>query len=242
MSDFYIAKSLDLAYACRSGFPQFTLFLDPLRAGMLIKKAPPHIFANSYGGYEDAERLMIGFSSDGMLEPQNFPINAITINCQAKSKLEHRDILGAILGLGIKREYIGDVILTPRGAVVIAASRMVDFVVNNLVSVGKAAVYCNLLSEDEPFFGLNNKTEDKVSTASARLDAVSAAVFGISRKDASKHIEAGRAYINWQQVSSPTKQLKVGDMFTLRGFGRIKIEYISKNSRNDKLIIKILRY
>lgn len=196
-----------------------------------------------FGGYEDAERQMMGISPYELSE-EEWPMVCLKIEVKTGigKALTHRDFLGALLGLGIVREAIGDIILAPFGAYVILEAQMADYVSYSLTSIGR---YQNIsllqisFSEIEPLTP-NIKTM-QVTVASLRMDAIIAAGFGISRTTAAKLIAADKAKCNG--VSTQTSyQVKQGDSVTLRGYGKIKIGPTLGMSKKEKLRIVIDKY
>ncbi|WP_054740493.1 YlmH family RNA-binding protein [Cellulosilyticum ruminicola] len=196
-----------------------------------------------FGGYEGAERQMMGISPYELGEDE-WPMVCLKIEVKTGigKALTHRDFLGALLGLGIVREAIGDIILAPFGAYVILEAQMADYVSYSLASVGR---YQNIslssisFNEIEPLKP-NTKTM-QVTVASLRMDAIIAAAFGISRTTAAKLIAADKAKCNGvsMQVSY---QVKEGDTVTLRGYGKIKIGPMLGMSKKEKLRIVIDKY
>lgn len=105
--------------------PQVTHFLSPDEqnaVGSLLRALgdPPHKF---WGGYEEAQRKVCVFIPDWM-EWEDFdetPIAVLRATWYAGDSLTHRDILGSLMGQGIKREtggrpVGGPVQLRPAGA------------------------------------------------------------------------------------------------------------------------------
>ncbi|MCL2573026.1 MAG: YlmH/Sll1252 family protein [Defluviitaleaceae bacterium] len=246
-SDYAFAKVLDQVYLClESGIPQFTNFLDPLRLNFAqnslreLDKFGIDVLVN--GGYNGAERKILGFFPEHEGNA-GFPIAKILIQYEAKyANLTHSDFLGAILGLGLDRSVIGDVVILPTSAVILAEAHISDFLLSNLHKVGKTSVSTRCLADDEHFFGMDNRVRDRLICSSPRLDNVLAVAFKLSRSDAASLIKSGKAFINWQEANSPTKTIKEGDMLTLRKHGRVQIVEFAGKSKKDYFLIDIIRF
>ena len=246
-SDYSFGKVLDQVYLCfETRAPKFTEFLDPRRCQYAKTKLKClenfGITIIEDGGYPEAERKMLGFAPEG-LRHTNFPIAKILAEYDAKhASPTHSDFLGAILGLGLDRSVIGDIVLLPASAVIITETRIEDFLLSSLHKVGKRAVSVNRLTDDTYFYGLDNRVHDRLICASLRLDNVLAAAFKLSRGDSAALVKSGKAFINWQEANSPAKAVKEGDMLTLRKHGRVQISEVVGKSRKDHFMINIIRF
>ncbi|MCL2415319.1 MAG: YlmH/Sll1252 family protein [Defluviitaleaceae bacterium] len=244
---FLFAKAMNQVYLCvYSHKICFSDFLDPATVSLVLQESRGEVKTKVFGGYEGAERNIIAFIPDSQPEPAqiDFPISRIMISYDKKfvSDLRHGDFLGSLIGLGIDRDKIGDIVIVVGGAVVITDNAMANFVLSNLEKIGRASIKTKLLSPDDDFFGLNNQQVKSITISSLRLDSVLAAAFPISRKAAASSIEAGRAFINWQEINSPSALVNEKDIITLRKFGRIRINEIVGKSRKDKIIIEITQF
>src|SRR5690606_8803742 len=130
--------------------------------------------------------------------------------------LGHRDVLGAILALGIKREKVGDIIVTSRGAQAILASEVTDFVRDHLLRVGRAPVRVEVIDPERLEVEPGRVKEIRATVASLRLDAVARAGFGTARTKRVREIKAERVKVNWQAVRDPARPVEVGDVLSIR--------------------------
>ena len=246
-SDYSFAKVLNQVYLCfESDIPRFTEFLDPGRCQYAMANLTSlekfGIMTLADGGYPDAERKMLGFFSESG-GPTNFPISKISVEYETKyADLSHSDFLGAILGLGLDRNVIGDIVMLPQSAVILADSRLEDFLLSGLHKVGRATVSAGLLPHDAYFYGLDNRVKDRLICTSLRLDNVLAVAFKLSRGDAAALVKSGKAFVNWQEANSPAKTVKEGDMLTLRKYGRVQIAEVVGKSRKEHFLIDIVRF
>ena len=151
-------------------------------------------------------------------------------------------MLGSLLGLGIKRQKIGDIIVKEDKCDILLHKDVESYVLMNLFKVGKEKVRVNsidLKDVIEPEI----KYKDIFSTvASLRVDSVAAAGFGISRTKASELIKSGLLQINWEYTEDPSSEVKEGDVISLRGFGRIRLEEVRGNTKKGRISIHILRF
>ena len=193
-----------------------------------------------WGGYEDAERKIAVFLPDYMEEPDPEVLRAVRIEAKNTRKLTHRDYLGSVLGTGLKREQIGDVLIDSEGATVIAKSEIADFLAQNLLKVARENVSCSVLSLDEAVFTAPEpKSEIVVSAASLRLDKITAEAFKVSRTDASSAILAGKVFVNQREVLKPDFSVGEGDKITFRGKGKAELSTVLGVSKKGKQRVSI---
>lgn len=238
-----LAKAVDRANtAIKSCHSEFSQFMDHYKAykfeSLLSKERD--IGISLFGGYDMAERLKLGFFPEyEEADEAAFPITAIELryNTQFSSKLSHRDFLGAILGLGITRERLGDIILEEGRAVAFADSDIADYICINLERVKRTKVSCKILENYKPKKA--EITEKKFTVASLRLDAVLSNAFNLSRGKTSELIKGEKAYLNWKNEASPSKLVCENDTVTLRGYGRIKLLKIIGTTKKDRILINI---
>ncbi len=227
----------------------FTEFINPvlLAKAYSVFKYDKDIDLKIDGGFEVSERNIIIFSNVNINdENYNSPLSfcKITYNTKYSGKLQHKDFLGSLIGLGIKREKIGDIHLFEECVVVIMYKDIVSYVINNLEYVGRTKVKVEevTLEDCKDLFSNDSKKELTITVSSLRLDVVIAKVFNLSRSNVLKFINSDKVFINWLMCNNSSKELKDGDIITARGYGRIKILNIKGMSKKGKVILNIIMY
>jgi len=245
------AKALDRLKAAQSkNRATFTDFMNPQRGAVFLHQfMKMKISARLYGGYNDAERKMLGFAAlytedergDEALSDETFPIIPLTIayNARFNKQLTHRDFLGAVLGLGLDRCKIGDIRISAKGAVMYTACEVADFIKENLIEVGRATVtatpHADLPDIETP------GTQKRITSASLRLDAVVSEALHLSRSKAATLIESEKVFVNWA-LAKRTHQLVEGDTITVRQVGRLRVDEILGPTKKDRIALKITLY
>lgn len=203
----------------------------------------PYINYTFFGGYEGAERQRLAVTPYE-LNHEDFDIGALNIEVKTgpSKALSHRDYLGAILGLGIERDRIGDIIPHEQGAYVIVCTSMIPYIRSQLLTVGR---YQKVVVEEMPLSHLTvikpNTKEINTTVSALRMDAVTAAAFGLSRSECAKLIQGEKARRNGLSVSS-SDLLSEGDTITLRGYGKAKLKTINGYTKKERLHITIEKY
>lgn len=244
----FLAHIQDLARrADQSGYITFSDFLDDHKQSLLSQSVGRlSVCMDQFGGFEGAERVVMAFYpeylKDILEEAVKEALCILKISLADRRFLkripEHRDYLGAIMGTGIKREMIGDVIVNEEGAFVVVLRDMADYLIKEMTSVGAAIVSVReAMGEEipEPERG----RESVISLSSLRLDALVAHGFKMGRTEAAKVIRGGLVFRNGSPVLDPDKSVSLGDKITLRGKGRIILreeKAISKSGRKQILI------
>lgn len=218
----------------------YTAFLDPVRCAAfidIIKRAGHGLNMCAYGGYENAERKIIAFDTCE-IDIENFPIApiAVTYNGRFCAAPTHRDYLGAVLGLGIVREKVGDIAIGSDGAVVYIAQDVALFVCENLNKVGRVTVQAAMGEIVAPPIAAGSTR--RVTVASMRLDAVLSAAFNLSRGKASSLIEAGRVFVDWKEAKK-NHTLTQGNTITVRGMGRVQVNLQGGTTKKDRIVLEV---
>lgn len=195
-----------------------------------------------YGGYEDAERTVAAFLPDYADEAQ-CPLSVIRIKAmQGGRKLTHRDYLGSLTGLGIKREMIGDILVSDSGADIIVMEDICRFILANYSKAGRTS----LQPEEVPLSELCIPEAKTVSVndtvASLRLDNVISSAFKLSRARAAEAIRSGLVFVNSIQSEKPDVQVDEGDKLVLRGKGKAYLRQVGGRTRKDRIFVQIERY
>lgn len=242
-----LARALDQAETVlSSGRTQVTDFLDPYRTGLIISVVQHlDLVATANGGYQGAERKRVTMCLTGV-EPlaEDFDLGFILIKGNFKhSRATHRDFQGALLGLGLKREKFGDIIVTGDNANLVLAGEVVPYILANLHKVGQAAVSVSELGQGEFQSPAAQYREVKTTVPSLRLDAVAAAGFGTSRSKVVREIKAERLSINWRVCPDPAALVKEGDVLSAHGKGRVIVAAVKgplKSGRTGILLHKLV--
>lgn len=193
-----------------------------------------------YGGYEDSERKILCFLPDYLEEPEGLSVLKATHN--GYKKLTHRDYLGSLMSLGIKRENIGDIIVSDNGAQIIIRDEIGEYLLTNLASAGKASLSLEVLPVTELELTEPKIKEVSKTVASLRLDSVVSALFNISRTMSLEFISAGKVFLNSREVTKPDKTITEGDKITLRTKGKAVITSASGTSKKGRIIINASLY
>ena len=193
-----------------------------------------------YGGYEEAERCICVISPED--ESEREKLTALRIITSGTKTLSHRDYMGSILGLGVKRELIGDILVHSEGADIIILKEFADFFVSNYEKAGSTPIIIEIISINDLKTGEENAEEIRQSVSSLRLDNMISSVFKLPRSKAVETINSGLVYINGQQGTKPDKPVHKGDKLVLRGKGKAILQDISGSTKKDKIVILIKKF
>ena len=203
---------------------------------LLIRKdflpVPPVLF----GGFDGAERQMVAFIPE--YEEPEFPISALKLTSPMLGSLTHRDYLGSVLGLGIKREKCGDIIIGEKEAFVILSEDIASYVLNSLEKVGRVGVKCAIVPLSEIKVPEKSFKPITGTVSSLRLDAIISLFSGKGRSKASEIISGGLVFINGIQVMKNDFHLKDGDIISLRGKGKATLS-VGGTSKKDRIFITL---
>ena len=197
------------------------------------------------GGYENAERKLLAAGNETEMGPPDPPISVIAVKPKSEKyaeELTHRDYLGAVLGLGIERSLIGDILVRDRRAWFLCLRSAADMIVSSLDQVRRTAVTAEIISAEVPELQ-PRYAPLRVNVSSERLDAVIAAFANLSRGQTDKLFAAEKVFVNGRMITDRSARLKEGDTFSVHGFGKAVydgIEYETKKSRYMVRIRKLI--
>lgn len=237
-----LRRFADLEELCQKRkSPQFSAFLDPKEVMLFEKvyKASPFVKTSAFGGFDDSERKVAGFFPDFWEEDlSEFPVSVIKIT--GFGSYGHRDFLGSLLGLGIKRSTLGDIVIEGENGYVFALSSVCDFLMMNITKIGRQNVRCELLAPKDVTTEPRKFDEIFGTVASLRLDAIVTLATRASRSKAVSLIEKELVSVNWSPVTNPAKMVSEGDVLSVRGFGRVRIGEIYGESKKGRIKILLL--
>lgn len=205
---------------------------------------PAHVF---YGGYDGAQRTVLMFLPD-YIEAEDItgddinPLACIRAEYSPVNTLSHRDFLGGILGTGVKREMIGDILVSGKSCDIIVLKEILPYLESNFVSAGRTKLDISVVSladvnVPETKYKIINDT-----VASLRLDSIVSSAFSVSRDKAADAIKAGKVFLNYLECSKTDKQVNEGDCISVRGMGKAVLQQVGGRTAKGRIRIVIAKY
>lgn len=203
-----------------------------------------NINISSYGIFEECEKKIIGFSQSKFENfEETFPLTLVKINNKSKfSILEHKDFLGSIMSLGIKREKFGDLIIENNSCWVAVLSDIVPFLIENLTSIGKSPCTVETHSIENTLIPSFKFEEINCIITSLRLDSLIASICNISRNDAVSLIEDGNVLLNYEPSLEKNHTINLPSTVSIRKYGKYRIEELLGETKKGKLKIGVKKY
>lgn len=236
-----IARVMDAArMAEKRNCAVYTDFLSPPQQAIAEKVANivHNLDFKLWGGYPSAERKMGAFIPKWYEKP-SWPITVLEMNTRGEYPA-HPEILGALTGLGIRREKLGDILTAVTPPKILCNQAIAPFLIENFTKAGRKAFR---LAETDIGTVPEQEGEEKTFTVpSLRLDCIAAEGFGMARTKMTELIKKGGAYLNWTQTYSPASSIKEGDTISLRGHGRIVVAKVGGSSKKDRTFVTVKKY
>lgn len=241
----FAARILDYIQAVVKGKKPHirTSFLNPGQVELLseICRAKGETKILLWGGYQQAERrraLILPKSKQWYKADYQIEFLQV-VPCKKNEAPGHQDYLGSILGLGINRDKIGDIIKQEQGAVIFVTREIISFLSRDLVKVGRCSIQTRILPEAEFVFSEPEIMEKVITVASARLDALLSKAFNLPRAESVTLIRQGKVFQNWRQQVHSSQPVKAGDMISCRGYGRFRIMHCAGTTKKgrEKIIL-----
>jgi RNA-binding protein YlmH len=224
-----------------------TDFLDPRQAQILtiLANRNPDVIVRLEGGYEQAERKRAIIGPDYRIlddEPVGISVLAVNGPGQALLELDHGDFLGALLGLGIKRDRIGDIHVHEHFCHIIVMDEIADYLNIHLRQVHRMNVLTDIIPLSELQTVVPKLEEMSLSVASMRLDGIASDAYRISRSKIVDPIRAGRCRVNWKSEEDPSELLREGDVVSIKGLGRFKVLEVDGMTKKGRIRVKIGKF
>ena len=166
------------------------------------------------GGYENAERKILAAGNETEMGPLDPPVSVIAVKPKSEKyaeELTHRDYLGAVLGLGIERSLVGDILVREHRAWLFCLSSAADMIVSSLDQVRRTTVTAE----------------------------ITAAVANLSRGQTDKLFAAEKVFVNGRMATDRSARLKEGDTFSVRGFGKAVYDGIDYETKKSRYMVRI---
>ncbi len=222
---------------------KFSPFLDGGEAAFLKEEfyIPYGYNTMFFGGYDGAEREILGvFPQWQEASQDDFPLTVIRFDVPSFRKITHRDYLGTVMSLGIDRNKTGDILVDENGAYVILNNDIAEYVQRNVNKIANVGVKTSIVTD---FLPPKPKTKEKMCVcASLRLDAVVSAAFNISRGVTEKIIAGGGVKVNHREVTDRSKATVIGDLISVKNYGRFILKNTGNNTRKGRLHITVEKF
>ncbi len=215
----------------------YSEFLDMAGQSILVGAVKYNFVLD--GGYASAERQIACFgSAKSCGYEQSPPIECICIKpvSQKFSELSHRDFLGSLMALGLKREVLGDIIVQSNCGYLFCLDSVSDYIMSELQQVRHTTVRCSH-ADASAVREVSMPETTELIVASERADAAVSAVYKLSRNESMKLFEQKKIFVNSRQSDSTSHTLAAGDVVSVRGFGRFIYHGIDRETKKGRLRI-----
>lgn len=222
---------------------RLTDFLDPRQFSIFqsLTSQVSGVAVTANGGYKGAERVRALLHPEYItVEPEDFHLMLVQIKGDQRFvKLEHRDVMGALLHVGLKRDKFGDILMEEAGCQVVLAKETADFVRMQVTQIHRIPVVLEEISLDQVVLPSIKQTEKMITVSSPRIDAVVGEVYHLSRSKALVPIRAGKLKINWKVEDDPSAHVQAGDIISLAGHGRFQVLELTGPTRSGRIRMQV---
>ncbi|HZH60575.1 MAG TPA: RNA-binding protein [Metabacillus sp.] len=223
--------------------PKLTDFLDPREQEIVSSVIGEHleVKVSFSGGVEDTERKRALLYPDYyQVEEKDFQLTLFEVQYASKFiSLQHRQVLGSLMSLGLKRNKFGDIRFCHDTVQFICASEISDYLRANFYEIGRAKISLNELEVNQFIPNIEDVQEITTTVTSLRLDVVGAAIYNLSRQKVQPLISNGLVKVNWKVVDSTSFECREGDTLSIRGYGRSKLTSIEGRTKKGRIKIVV---
>jgi len=195
-----------------------------------------------WGGYEAAERRQIHFLPDWQETPDYEAVRCLRCTFFESGRLTHRDFLGSLMGLGLTREKIGDILVAEQSADVVVSQSVADHLLREWTAAGRTAIHVAEIEPSELHVPVQQTKILRDTVSSLRLDSVLSVGFSTSRVKAAEAVESGRVQVNWADCQKPDRLLHEGDVISVRGAGKCRLTEVGGETKKGRIFITVERY
>ena len=199
-----------------------------------------------YGGAALAEREVCcyvpEYLDESWLSGPDGPIAAVRATYFEADKLTHRDFLGSLMGSGIKRETVGDIYVGTGSCDFLVLREILPYVLQNLTSAGRTKLHVEEIEIANLQIPQQSVKTVRDTVSSLRLDGIVSSGFSISRGKAADYIAAGKAELNYLPCAKGDKSVQEGDLISIRGLGKIRLETVGGSTKKGRISIEISRF
>lgn len=239
----FVERALEmLKLSERKQTMRLTDFMDPRQLAILQSlTSQADVKVEASGGFEGAERVRAVIHPPFMtVEEEDYQLVLAEISGDQRFlKLSHKDVMGALLHIGLKREKFGDILLDDRGCQVVLAREVFDFISLQVTQIHRLPVECKEIPWSQLRVPEKQLALKQVTLPSLRLDAVIGEVHHLSRTKALVPIRAGKVKVNWKVTEDPSHQVGAGDVVSVGGFGRFQIIETGGPTKSGRLRMSI---
>ena len=230
----------------RKNIPTHTSFLSPREQQMAQFLFGDQSGLAFFGGHPEAERKMLAYLPDYLDESfwldDDSPIVCIHADFYRTEAPTHRDFLGALMGSGITRECVGDILVNDGFCEFFTTAEMAGYILQNFESAGGTSLKLKKIGLNEVSLPEQKFLEIRDTVASVRLDSILSSGFRISRGTAADYINAGRAAIDGLPCEKADKPVSEGAKLSVRGLGKIMLVQIGHTTKKGRISVIIHRY
>ena len=234
-----------ITMAAQRGIPASTGFLSK-REQMLAQELLRGEEFRFFGGTERSERevccYLPEYLDESWLYSEDGPIAAVRASFFENDALTHRDFLGSLMGSGIKRETVGDIYVGTGSCDFLVLREILPYVLQNLVSAGRTKLHLEEIGLWELHVPQQAVKTVRDTVPSLRLDGIVSSGFSISRGKAADYIAAGKAELNYLPCAKGDKQVQEGDVISVRGLGKIRLDTVGGNTKKGRISVEISRF
>ena len=214
-------------------------FLNPFEQ-QLWSNEHQKVDLSFYGGYPQAERKIVlvkALNDKDVLSIEDYQFVWVAASINAFNSLTHRQVLGTLMHNGLKRQVIGDILLTDSSVQIAVKKSIVKFFLIQSFKIRQNILNFKIISPRQLIIPKSTESLKNIVVASLRLDAFLAKTINLSRNKVQHLIVQNQVFVNFKLVNKSTYLLTENDLITVRGFAKIKMKKIVGRSKKGKILI-----
>lgn len=145
--------------------------------------------------------------------------------------------------LGIEREKVGDILVAEDGVDIIVCTDITNSLLSLLPKLTRfSKSKFNIITLSNVRIPRTNTEKKEIIISSLRIDSIVSELVHTSRAKALDLINSEKVFVNFEIITKSSKFINYGDIITIRGKGRFKIESLISSTKSGNIKIEVSKY
>ena len=157
-------------------------------------------------------------------------------------ELKHSSILGSLFALNIEPFMFGDIVFYNNNFYIYLMDSISELIKNEFVMVGNCPIKLIEVSLDTLNSFKRDYEDMELIVSSLRVDTICSKIISGNRDSVRDKIRDKEILVNYEILKKPESLLSVGDVFSIRKYGKFRFQSIVGRTKKENYIILIQKY
>ena len=171
--------------------------------------------------------------SKGVFKDVDSPIQVYRV--KTFFNFSHGDVMGSLLGLGIKRSVLGNIYCDKNDIEFEILNSIEKYIEDNFLKIGSRTISIEKLDRE---IKTKERIKKEIIVSSMRLDSVVSSVFKMSRDETKSRISNKEVEFNFTIPTRSDLKITPPCYLSTRGKGKVYIKDILRYTRSDRIVLE----